>query len=84
MILSQANARTHTPNFMFGTGESRGDNLCHRGSDGDPVRGDFGDRPDKVWGETLFLTGANTGLKGTITINQGAIDGNALGFNFRP
>jgi autotransporter-associated beta strand protein len=33
---------------------------------------------------SVILTGANAGLTGTITLNQGTLDGNPLGYNFRP
>ncbi len=78
-------AQTNTPNFTFGTGGNREAVIYASGTFGNTLSGaitaagltKFGPQP-------LTLTGLNTGLAGTITLNQGTLNMTPVAANFRP
>lgn len=85
LILNQATARTHTPNFTFGTGGNREAIIYVTGGQTATLSGVItADGLTKFGANTLFLTGANSNLTGTITLNQGTLDGSPVALNFRP
>lgn len=85
LILNLATARTDTPNFTFGTGGNREAVIYVTGGQTATLSGLISaDGLTKSGANTLVLTGNNVNLNGTLTVNQGTLQGTVGAFNFRP
>ena len=81
--LIMTGAQTHTPNFNFGTGGNREAVIYN--SAAVTLSGNIAASGLTKFGTAnLTLSGVNSGLTGTLTVNQGGLLGTTTGYNFRP
>ncbi|TCO92740.1 autotransporter-associated beta strand protein [Chthoniobacter flavus] len=85
LILNLATARTDTPNFTFGTGGNREAMIYVTGGQTATLSGLISATGlTKTGPNTLVLTGNNVNLNGTLTVDQGTLQGTVGAFNYRP
>jgi autotransporter-associated beta strand protein len=78
-------AQANTPNIAFGTSGSKEAIIYATGGQNNTLSGAIAATGLTKFGPSpLLLTGTNTGLTGTITVNQGILNGTAVALNFRP